>query len=246
MNKTLAGKAAFVSGGSRGIGAAIVRRLAREGAAVAFSYASSEAAARALVAEIEAEGGRALALCADGGDAEAVRRAVDDAAETFGGLQLLVNNAGILVGGAVEDYALADFDRMFAVNVRSAFVAVQAALAHMGPGGRIVITGSVVADRAGFAGSSVYAMTKGAVAAMARGLARDLGPRGITVNVVQPGPTDTDMAPKAEYGEMLQPLIALGRMGRDSEIAGMVAYLAGPDASFVTGAALTVDGGYLA
>lgn len=157
-----------------------------------------------------------------------------------------MNNAGILVGGMVEDYALADFDRMFAVNVRSAFVAVQAAARHMERGGRIVITGSVVAERVGFAGSSVYAMTKGAVASMARGLARDLGPRGITVNVVQPGPTDTDMAPKSEYGEMLQPLMALGRMGHDSEIAGMVAYLAGPDASFVTGAALTVDGGYLA
>lgn len=246
MTKSLSGKAALVTGGSRGIGAAIVRRLANDGAAVAFTYASSDTAARALAAEIEGQGGRALALRADSADAQAVRQAVDAAAEAFGGLHLLVNNAGILVGGMVEDYALADFDRMFAVNVRSAFVAVQAALKHMERGARIVITGSVVAERVGFAGSSVYAMTKGAVASMARGLARDLGPRGITVNVVQPGPTDTDMAPKSEYGEMLQPLMALGRMGHDSEIAGMVAYLAGPDASFVTGAALTVDGGYLA
>jgi 3-oxoacyl-[acyl-carrier protein] reductase len=146
----------------------------------------------------------------------------------------------------VDDYELADFDRMIAVNVRAVLVAVQAAVRHMGEGGRIITIGSVTADRAGVAGASVYAMTKGAVAALIRGLARDLGPRGITVNTVQPGPTETEMVPDGTVRDQLRSLIALGRMGKDTEIAGLVAYLAGPESSFVTGAALTIDGGYLA
>jgi 3-oxoacyl-[acyl-carrier protein] reductase len=246
MSNTLAGKAALVTGGSRGIGAAIVRRLANDGAAVAFTYAASDDKARALVGEVRAQGGKALAIKADSADAKAVRQAVSQAAEAFGRLDILVNSAGILIAGMVDAYDLADFDRMVAVNVRAVFVATQAAVPHMGEGGRVITIGSVTADRSGFAGSSVYSMTKGAVASLTRGLARDLGPRGITVNVVQPGPTDTDMSPQGEIGERVRSLIALGRMGKDSEIASLVAYLAGPDAGFVTGAALTADGGYLA
>ncbi|ADU37958.1 3-oxoacyl-ACP reductase family protein [Variovorax paradoxus] len=246
MSSALSGKAALVTGGSRGIGAAIVRRLAKDGAAVAFTYAASEEKAKALEAEIASQGGKVLAIKADSADAQAVQQAVSRTVEAFGRLDVLVNSAGILIHGMVDNYALADFDRMVAVNVRAVFVATQAAVPHMGEGGRVITIGSVTADRSGFAGSSVYSMTKGAVASLTRGLARDLGPRGITVNVVQPGPTDTDMSPQGEIGERVRPLIALGRMGKDSEIASLVAYLAGPDAGFVTGAALTADGGYLA
>jgi 3-oxoacyl-[acyl-carrier protein] reductase len=246
MSSALSGKAALVTGGSRGIGAAIVRRLAKDGAAVAFTYAASEEKAKALAAEIASQGGKALAIKADSADAQAVQQAVSQTVEAFGRLDVLVNSAGILIHGMVDSYALADFDRMVAVNVRAVFVATQAAVPHMGEGGRVITIGSVTADRSGFAGSSVYSMTKGAVASLTRGLARDLGPRGITVNVVQPGPTDTDMSPQGEIGERVRSLIALGRMGKDSEIASLVAYLAGPDAGFVTGAALTADGGYLA
>jgi 3-oxoacyl-[acyl-carrier protein] reductase len=246
MSSALSGKAALVTGGSRGIGAAIVRRLAKDGAAVAFTYAASEEKAKALAAEIASQGGKALAIKADSADAQAVQQAVSQTVEAFGRLDVLVNSAGILIHGMVDSYALADFDRMVAVNVRAVFVATQAAVPHMREGGRVITIGSVTADRSGFAGSSVYSMTKGAVASLTRGLARDLGPRGITVNVVQPGPTDTDMSPQGEIGERVRSLIALGRMGKDSEIASLVAYLAGPDAGFVTGAALTADGGYLA
>jgi 3-oxoacyl-[acyl-carrier protein] reductase len=246
MSNTLEHKVALVTGGSRGIGAAIVRRLARDGAAVAFTYAASAEKADALAAEIEASGRTALAIAADSADPEAVRGAVARTVERFGRIDILVNNAGILVGGMVDDYGLADFDRMVAVNVRAVFVAVQAALPHMAQGGRVITTGSVTADRTGFPGSSVYSMTKGAVAALTRGLARDLGPRGITINTVQPGPTETDINDNDGIRAMLRPLMAIGRMGADEEVASLVAYLAGPESSFITGSALTIDGGYLA
>jgi 3-oxoacyl-[acyl-carrier protein] reductase len=246
MSNILSGKVALVTGGSRGIGAAIVRRMARDGAAVALTYAASDQRAAALAAEIESEGGTVFAIHADSGDPVALKQAVAQTVERFGRLDILVNNAGILIRGTVDDYDLADFDRMIAVNVRAVLVAVQAAVRHMGEGGRIITIGSVTADRVGVSGASVYAMTKGAVAALIRGLARDLGPRGITVNTVQPGPTETEMAPGGTVRDQLRSLIALGRMGKDTEIAGLVAYLAGPESSFVTGAALTIDGGYLA
>ena len=246
MLNVLEGRVALVTGGSRGIGAAIVRRLATDGAAVAFTYVASAKKAAALASEIEAGGGTALAIHADSADPEAVRRAVTKTADRFGHIDVLVNNAGILVGGMVDDYQLADFDRMIGVNVRAVFVAVQAVLAHMGEGARIITTGSVTADRTGFPGASVYGMTKAAVAALTRGLARDLGPRGITVNTVQPGPTETDMSAGGETRARVPPLMAIGRMGTDEEVASLVAYLAGPESSFITGAALTVDGGYLA
>jgi 3-oxoacyl-[acyl-carrier protein] reductase len=246
MTKPLAGRIALVTGGSRGIGAAIVRRLAADGAAVAFTYVASGERAQALAAALRSGGATALPIQADSASEDAVRAAVAEAAGLLGAIDILVNNAGILLHGQVDDYDLADFDRMFAVNVRAGFVAIQAALPHMGEGGRIITTGSVAAERTGFPQASVYSMTKGAVAAMTRGLARDLGPRGITVNAVQPGPTETDMNAGEAQHATLRPLMALGRMGKGEEIASLVAYLAGPESSFVTGAALTIDGGYLA
>ncbi|MBN8895491.1 MAG: SDR family oxidoreductase [Rhodanobacter sp.] len=244
--KSLAGKAALVTGGSRGIGAAIVRRLASEGASVAFTYAAASAAADQLAAQVGASGGKAFAIRADSAEPAEVQAAVAQAAQRFGHLDILVNNAGIISNGSVDHYALADFDRIVAVNVRAVFVAVQAALAHMGEGGRIITTGSVAADRTAVAGSSAYSMSKAAVAGLTRGMARDLGPRGITVNVVQPGPTETDIVSDEAVRERLRPLMALGRMGSGDEVASLVAYLARPEASYITGAALTVDGGYLA
>jgi 3-oxoacyl-[acyl-carrier protein] reductase len=246
MANALSGKVALVTGGSRGIGAAIVRRLKADGASVAFTYAASEDRAKALAADLETAGGRVLPIKADSADTEAVKQAVARTIASFARVDILVNNAGILVRGMVDDYDLTAFDRMIAINVRAIFVAVQAALPHMREGGRIITTGSVTADRAGFPGASVYAMTKGAVTALTRGLARDLGPRGITVNAVQPGPTETDMNASPEVRAMVRPLLAIGRMGKDVEVASLVAYLAGPESSFVTGAALTIDGGYLA
>ncbi|RVU21196.1 3-oxoacyl-ACP reductase family protein [Methylobacterium oryzihabitans] len=244
MTHPLAGKVALVTGGSRGIGAAIVRRLSQDGAAVAFTYANSPDRAEALAAEITASGTSVTALWADSADPDAIRGAVQATVERFGRLDILVNNAGILVPGTVEDVTLADFDRQVAVNVRAPFVAAQEAARHMREGGRIISVGSVGADRSGFPGTTVYSMTKAAVASLTRGLARDLGPRGITVNTIQPGPVVSEMSAGMEA--MLTPLIALGRMGQDTEIAALAAFLSGPEAGFITGAALTADGGYLA
>ncbi len=247
MTTTLAGKVALVTGGSRGIGAAIARRLARDGAAVALTYASSPGKAEEVVRAIEADGGRALAIRADSGDAEAVGSAVAETVRTFGRLDVLVNNAGVVTMAPLDQMTLYDFDRMVAVNVRAVFVAAQEASRHMGEGGRIITIGSVNADRMPFAGGAVYAMTKAAVAGLTRGLARDLGPRGITVNNVQPGPVDTDMNPaQGPFAESLKGFMALSRYGHGDEIAGMVAYLASPEAAFVTGASLTIDGGFAA
>jgi 3-oxoacyl-[acyl-carrier protein] reductase len=206
-------------------------------------YSSSEHRAKAIVAELEAAGGKALAIRADSADSKAVQDAVALTAGHFGGLDILVSNAVILILNPLDDYSLEDFDRMFAVNVRAAFVGIQAAARHMKEGGRIITIGSVAADRSGFPTSAVYSMTKGAIAAMTRGLARDLGSRGITVNNIQPGPTATDMNSNEDDHERLKPLMALGRLGEDREIAGLAAYLASAEAAFVTGASLTIDGG---
>ena len=244
---TLEGKVALVQGGSRGIGAAIVRRLAREGAQVAFTYVSSAGPAQALVQEITDNGGKALALRADSADAAAVQLAVDDTVKAFGRLDILVNNAGVLAVAPVTEFDLADFDHMLAVNVRSVFVASQAAARYMGQGSRIINIGSTNAERMPFAGGAPYAMSKSALVGLTRGMARDLGPKGITVNNVQPGPVDTDMNPASgEFADSLIPLMAIGRYGEADEIASFVAYLAGPEAGYVTGASLTVDGGFAA
>jgi 3-oxoacyl-[acyl-carrier protein] reductase len=247
MNTQLNGKVAFINGGSRGIGAATARRLAREGAKVAIGYAASGIAAEALVAEIEAAGGVAVAIKADAADAGALKRAIDSVADRFGRLDILVNSAGVLSLGPVDQFSLADFDKTIAVNVRGVFVASQAAAAHMKDGGRIINIGSTNAQRMPFAGGAVYAMSKSALTGLVKGMARDLGPRGITVNNVAPGPVDTDMNPaESDFATSLHGLMALPRHGRADEVAGMVAYLAGPEAGFVTGADLLIDGGFAA
>jgi len=244
MIATNTGKVALVIGGSRGIGAAVVRRLAGEGAKVAFTYASAVQSAEALASEIEAQGGAALAIAADSMDAGAIEAAVAATVAGFGRLDILVVNAGIVQQGRIDEMPLDDFDRMVAVNIRGVFAAIRAAAPHLPQGGRIVTMGSVVAVRTGFPGSSVYSMTKGAVASLVRGAAIDLAPRSITVNNIQPGPTTTALS--AGHEETLTPLIPLGRLGTPEEIAAAVAWLASDEASFVTGASLTVDGGYVA
>ncbi len=244
-SKPLAGKAALVTGASRGIGAAIARRLAADGAAVAITYTSSPEKAAAVVKELEAAGGKALAIQADSADPAAVRAAVGKTAAEFGRLDILVNNAGVAIMGPLPDLSEADFDKTFAINVKALFVASQEASKHMSDGGRIIHIGSVNSDSAPFPGLSAYSMSKGAVAGMTRAMARDLGPRGITVNNIQPGPVDTDMNPATgPFADTLRGLMALGRYGHGEEIAGLVAYLAGPDGGYVTGANLKIDGGF--
>jgi NAD(P)-dependent dehydrogenase (short-subunit alcohol dehydrogenase family) len=243
----LNGKVALVTGGSRGIGAAIARHLAIAGADVAITYVSSPDKANAVVAEIKSAGRRGIAVKADSADAAAVRAAVDKAAAEFGRLDILVNNAGIFVAGAFEDVPVGDLDRIWNVNVRAPIVAIQAAVKHMKDGGRIITIGSCLGERVSFPGVTIYSMTKGAVANLTRGLARDLGSRNITVNVVEPGPIDTDMNPASGEGAADQAKsTALGRYGTPDDIAAMVTHLAGDGGRNITGAAFLVDGGFAA
>ena len=247
MNHRLANKRALVTGGSRGIGAAIVRRLADEGAHVALTYVSNPAKADETVQAARAFGVKALAIQADSADAAAVEAAVEKTVSELGGIDILVNSAGIAVIAPLDDYRLEDLDRTLAVNVRAVFVATQAAVKHMQPGGRIINIGSCNAERMPFAGGGVYAMSKAALVGLVKGLARDLGPRGITINNVQPGPVDTDMNPAtSDFAKMLIQLMALPRYGTGDEIASLVAYLASSEAGYVTGASLTIDGGFTA
>ncbi len=241
---TLSNKVAFVTGGSRGIGAAIVKRLAREGANVALTYVSKPDKARETVEAARALGVKALAIPADCADPKALTEALECAAAELNGLDILVNNAGILPSASFDSCSLEDFDRTVAVNVRAVFVATQAAVRHMKAGGSVINIGSCVAERVPFVSSGVYAMSKAALVGLVKGLARELGPRGITINNVQPGPVDTDMNPATgDFAKTLLPLMAIPRYGTCDEIAAMVAYLASPEASFVTGASLTIDGG---
>jgi len=242
--KSFRGKVALVTGGSRGIGAGIVRRLASDGASVAFTYSNSEEKALQLVREIESLGGKALALKADSAYAEELQSAVIKATESLGPLDIFVSNAGILMRGTIDTYSLEDFDRMVAINIRAAFIGIQAAARKMKDGGRIIVIGSNTAIRTAFPGASIYSMTKAALTGLVRGAAIDLAPRAITVNNVQPGPTATDMT--SAVAEMVKPLIPLKRMGDISEIASFVSYLASEEAGFITGASLTIDGGYVA
>ncbi len=243
----LTGKIAIVTGGSRSIGAAIAKRLAADGATVAITYNASPDRAEAVVQEIVAAGGQAVALVADAGNPEAVRAAIAEVAQRFGKIDILVNNAGISVLGAPEDIAFEDFQRILAVNVTGVFVATQQALKHMGQGGRIIHIGSSMVQYAAFATASVYTLSKGALTGFSRGLVRDLGPRGITVNTVHPGPTDSDMNPAdGPIADFLRPNIAMGRYGEGKDVASAVAYLASAEAGFVTGAELIVDGGFTA
>ena len=241
----LAGRRALVTGGSRGIGAGIVRRLAADGAAVAFTYREAKGAANDLEQEIIASGGMTLAVQADNADPEALRSAISETVEEFGGLEVLVNNAGTSHMAPIEEFPLAEYDRILAVNVRAIFVAIQAAMPHLGAGGRIINIGSVMADRVPVGGISVYSLSKAAVAGLTRGLARELGPRGITVNTVQPGPVETDANPDSgEFADAMRSLTAVGHYGQPHDIAAAVAFLARAEARFVTGTAWNVDGGY--
>ncbi len=243
----LEGKVALVTGGSRGIGAAISRRLAREGAHVALTYLSAADRAKAVVAEIEAEGRRGLAIQADGGDPKAVVGAVERTVDELGRLDVLVNNAGIFPNGPLEDVSLEEVDRTLAVHVRAVYVASQAAARHMGDGGRIVSIGSCFAERVPYPGVSLYAMSKSALIGLTKGLGRDLGERGITATLVHPGSTDTEMNPAdGEGAEEERGFIALGHYGSTEDIAATVAHLAGEGGRYVTGASIAVDGGYAA
>ena len=241
---SLEGKTALVTGGSRGIGAAIAARLAHEGASVAITYTKGGDAAASVVTRIEGAGGRALAIQADAADDYAVTAAVEQTVARFGSLDVLVNNAGLAIPKPFAETPIDEIDRVVAINIRGVMVATQAALKHIPDGGRIIMIGSCVGERVMAPGLVAYAATKGAVKIFTQGLAREVGARGITVNNVQPGPIDTDLNPAS--GDWAIPqvaLTALGRYGRVEEVAALVAFVAGPDASYITGASLTVDGG---
>ncbi|MBU9224703.1 SDR family NAD(P)-dependent oxidoreductase [Burkholderia multivorans] len=243
MNR-LQGKRALVTGGSRGIGAAIAKRLAADGADVAITYEKSAERAQAVVAEIETLGRRAVAIQADGADPAAVRAAVDRAADTLGGLDILVNNAGIFRAGSLDALTLDDIDATLNVNVRAVIVASQAAARHLGEGGSIVSTGSCLATRVPDAGMSLYAASKAALIGWTQGLARDLGPRGITVNIVHPGSTDTDMNPAdGEHADAQLARMAIPRYGKADDVAALVAFVVGPEGRSINGTGLTIDGG---
>src|SRR6478752_4240348 len=248
MNKQVASnlvnKVALVTGGSRGIGAAIAKRLAADGASVAITYAKDASAAFAVVKAIELDGGKAVAIQADAADAEAVKAAVEKTVATFGQLDVLVNNAGTAIPKTFEETTLEEMDRVIDINVRGTLAATQAALKHMKSGGRIIMIGSSVGERVLTPGLVTYSATKGAVKMFSQALAREIGSRGITVNNVQPGPIDTELNPAAgEWAVPQKAATALDRYGRVEEIAATVAFVAGPESSYITGANLTVDGG---
>ena len=237
-------KVALVTGGSRGIGAAIAKRLAADGASVAITYAKDSSAASAVVKAIERNGGKAIAIQADAANVEAVKAAVEKAVATFGRLDVLVNNAGTAIPKAFEEATLEEMDRVLDINVRGVFAVTQAALKHMQSGGRIIMIGSSVGERDLVPGLVPYSATKGAVKMFTQGLSREVGSRGITVNNVQPGPIDTDLNPAAgDWAAPQKAATALDRYGRADEVAALVAFVAGPESSYITGANLTVDGG---
>lgn len=241
---TLRNKTALVTGGGRGMGAAIANRLAREGADVAITYNSSRDKAGGVVSEIEKLGRKGLALSADSSDAVAVAAAVDRTIHCFERLDILVNNAGIFISKPIESLTLEDYEQTMAVNLHGVFVASQAAAAHMKAGSRIITIGSNLAEHVPMPGASLYSMSKAALTGFTKGLARDLGPRDITVNIVHPGSTNTDMNPSdGEFSDAQRGLMAIPRYGEPDDIASLVAWLASGESRFMTGAALTIDGG---
>ena len=244
ISKKLEGKIALVTGGSRGIGAAIAKRLAADGANVAITYAKGADAAASVVKEIERGGRKAIAIQADATDAEAVKGAIEKAVATFGRLDVLVNNAGTAIPKTFAETTLEEMDRVLDINVRGVFVATQAALKHMKSGGRIIMIGSSVGERVLVPGLVPYSATKGAVKVFTQSLSRELGSLGITVNNVQPGPIDTDLNPAAgDWAVPQKAATSLDRYGRVDEVAALVSFVAGPESSYITGANLTVDGG---
>src|SRR5213594_227377 len=244
MTTKLEGKIALITGGSRGIGAAIAKRLATDGAKVAITYAKGADAAASVVNEIERDGGKAIAIQADATDANAGKAAVEKTVATFGRLDVLVNNAGTAIPKTFEETTLEEMDRVIDINVRGVFVTTQAALKHMKEGGRIIMIGSAVGERVQVPGLVPYSATKGAVKIFTQALSREVGSRGITVNNVQPGPIDTDLNPAAgDWATPQKAVTALDRYGHVDEVAALVAFVAGPEASYITGANLTVDGG---
>ncbi|HEY2422882.1 MAG TPA: 3-oxoacyl-ACP reductase family protein [Chthoniobacterales bacterium] len=244
MQRKLEGKIALVTGGSRGIGAAIAKRLAADGASVAITYTKGAEAATSVIKEIEGAGGKAIAIQADAADANAVKAAVEKTVATFNDLDILVNNAGTAIPKPFEEATLEELDRVLDLNIRGVFVATQAALKHMKTGGRIIMIGSCVGERMLTPGLAAYSATKGAVKMFTQGLSREVGPRGITVNNVQPGPIDTDLNPASgDWAIPQKAVTALNRFGKVEEVAALVAFVASPESSYVTGANLTVDGG---
>jgi 3-oxoacyl-[acyl-carrier protein] reductase len=244
MSKKLEGKIALVTGGSRGIGAAIAKRLAADGAHVAITYAKDSSSAAAVVAAIEGSGGKAIAIQADSIDAEAIKAAVEKAVSTLGGLDILVNNAGTAIPKVFVEATLEELDRVLNINVRGVFIATQAALKHLRDGGRIIMIGSCVGERMMTPGLAAYSATKGAVKMFTQGLSREVGGRNITVNNVQPGPIDTDLNPASgDWAAPQKAMTALNRYGTVDEVSALVAFLASPEAAYITGANLTVDGG---
>jgi 3-oxoacyl-[acyl-carrier protein] reductase len=240
----LEGKIALITGGSRGIGAAIAKRLAADGASVAITYAKDAGAASAVVKAIELGGGKAIAIQADAANVDAVKDAVAKAVATFGRLDVLVNNAGTAIPKPFEETTPEEMDRVIDINIRGVFVTTQAALKHMKDGGRVIMIGSAVGERAVAPGLVPYAATKGAVKMFTQALSREVGSRGITVNNVQPGPIDTDLNPAlGDWAVPQKAATALNRYGLAEEIAAMVSFVAGPESSYITGANLTVDGG---
>jgi 3-oxoacyl-[acyl-carrier protein] reductase len=244
MTGKLEGKTALITGGSRGIGAAIAKRLAADGASVAITYAKDASAAAAVVKAIELDGGKAVAIQADAANVEAVKAAVEKTVATFGQLDVLVNNAGTAIPKTFEETTLEEMDRVIDINIRGTLAVTQAALKHMTSGGRIISIGSAVGERVQVPGLVAYSATKGAVKIFTQGLSREVGSRGITVNNIQPGPIDTDLNPASgDWAVPQKAATALDRYGRVDEIAAAVSFIAGPESSYMTGSNITVDGG---
>lgn len=243
----LSGKRALVTGGSRGIGAAIAVALAENGADVAFTYQHAAEKAEAIAKAIGALGRRAIAIQADSADPAAIKRAVDKAVAEFGGLDILVNSAAVGLNGLIADIDVDAYQSLMDINVRAPVLFAKAAIPHLKQGGRIVSIGSGLAERVPFPGVTAYAMSKSALLSFTRGLARELGPQGVTVNLVLPGSTDTDANPAdGPAAEFQKGMSALGRFGEPREVANAVVFLASPAASIITGAILTADGGAIA